>query len=218
MRRIPAGPTRCLWSMICSTAQLRSLRASKRLRLTRLKFSPALIDFCFLPVPFQPPASPQPSGTRRQSLRALSFLHSTSNHLIKCLKKICEFLYFFFFPPFFFFFSFFPFPFLRHPGGSSQSPLPIARSHLLRPAVRRVPPSSPSPIKDRVNPPRSGRTWLFGGTWEMAPRRRRPQNQLWEKFQPFPIAAPGRYQPINANPANNRSVLSFRPSSGCDFK
>ena len=93
--------------MICSAVQPRSLRASsKRLRLTRLKFSPALIDFCFLPVPFQPPASPQPSGTRRQSLRALSVLHSTSNHLITCLKKICEFLYFFLFPPI----SFFPLP------------------------------------------------------------------------------------------------------------
>ena len=52
----------------------------------------------------------------------------------------------------------------------------------------------------------------------MAPCRRRPQSQRWAKFQPFPIAAPGRYQPINANPANSRSLLCFCPSSGCDFK
>lgn len=108
--------------MICSAAQPRSLRASsKRLRLTRLKFSPALIDFCFLPVPFQPPASPQPSGTRRQSLRALSFLHSTSNHLIKCLKKICEFLYFFLSPPHFFLP---PSPFSGIPGEVPRAPSP----------------------------------------------------------------------------------------------
>lgn len=152
--------------MICSAVQPRSLRASsKRLRLTRLKFSPALIDFCFLPVPFQPPASPQPSGTRRQSLRALSFLHSTSNHLIKCLKKICEFLYFFLSPPPPFLSS--PFPFLRHPGGSSQSPLPIARSHLLRPAVRRVPLPPHLPLRTvLIRPARVAHGCLEGrGKW-----------------------------------------------------